>query len=173
MPLDAPPKFRWTAENVGRLKGIIGSSRSLSAEDIARELDGPTRNAVIGKLLRLHLPLPNAVDRNLPKPPQSPRVRREKRADKPFIFRHRSAAATRPPVPAPAIESIKIEETPFVEGCGITIIELKIRDCRFPQGDPREESFRYCGQPAAEGRSYCLGHARIAFQPVRERRGNA
>ena len=39
--------------------------------------------------------------------------------------------------------------------------------CRFPIGDPLHRSFRYCGEPAERGKSYCPAcHAR-AYQPAK------
>ena len=51
----------------------------------------------------------------------------------------------------------------------VTIIELKESMCRWPLGDPASSEFRYCGSPSASG-PYCAYHARLAYQPVQERR---
>ena len=45
--------------------------------------------------------------------------------------------------------------------------------CRWPLGDPMSGDFAYCGLTSANGRSYCAGHCRMAYQPpkARARRG--
>ena len=46
---------------------------------------------------------------------------------------------------------------------------LESEHCRFPYGDPRSESFHYCGHPKAGKQPYCEGHARIAYQSAAPR----
>lgn len=66
MPLDGTsPKdsgFRWTQKAVDKLRELAEPAKALCASDIAEELalftgERITRNAVIGKMRRLHLPL--------------------------------------------------------------------------------------------------------------------
>jgi GcrA cell cycle regulator len=37
--------------------------------------------------------------------------------------------------------------------------------CRWPLGDPMSGDFAYCGLKSANGRPYCAGHCRMAYQP--------
>lgn len=46
----------------------------------------------------------------------------------------------------------------------ITLTALEKRTCRWPIGDPRAESFGFCGGPA-DG-VYCPEHARVAYDPA-------
>ena len=51
---------------------------------------------------------------------------------------------------------------PIVEG--ITLADLTLLSCRWPIGNPRDlTTFRYCGEAAPCGGSYCKRHARLAY----------
>ena len=52
----------------------------------------------------------------------------------------------------------------------VTILELSAAMCRWPLGDPTSAEFRFCGCRAAGSMPYCSEHARVAFQPVGDRR---
>ncbi|HUC10028.1 MAG TPA: GcrA family cell cycle regulator [Stellaceae bacterium] len=41
--------------------------------------------------------------------------------------------------------------------------------CRWPLGDPGTAGFRFCNEPAAEGRPYCEAHCRCAYARHAER----
>jgi GcrA cell cycle regulator len=41
--------------------------------------------------------------------------------------------------------------------------------CRWPLGEPGTAGFRFCNEPAAEGRPYCEAHCRCAYVRHRER----
>jgi len=46
--------------------------------------------------------------------------------------------------------------------------------CSWPDGEPGEEDFRFCGQPIIEGKPYCLHHCERAYvKPSKERRSSA
>ena len=47
---------------------------------------------------------------------------------------------------------------------GITLTDLTLLSCRWPIGNPRDlTTFRYCGEAAPCGGSYCKRHARLAY----------
>jgi hypothetical protein len=46
---------------------------------------------------------------------------------------------------------------------GLTIFELLDHHCRWPNGE--RPPFRYCGQTAIDGSSYCAAHHRKAHHP--------
>lgn len=52
----------------------------------------------------------------------------------------------------------------------VTILELSGSMCRWPIGDPTSAEFRFCGCRAVGTLPYCQEHARVAFQPVADRR---
>jgi GcrA cell cycle regulator len=54
--------------------------------------------------------------------------------------------------------------TNVTTGKGISLLELKERSCRWPNGDPKKESFNFCGLGAVPGLPYCGEHAAVAYQ---------
>ena len=70
------------------------------------------------------------------------------------------------PAPRPAAAEVVI---PMSER--VSIMELRESMCRWPLGDPASADFRYCGAKMQIGLGpYCAYHARIAYQPVADRR---
>ncbi|HZT24126.1 MAG TPA: GcrA family cell cycle regulator [Pseudolabrys sp.] len=51
---------------------------------------------------------------------------------------------------------------------GVTCAELLPHHCRWPLGDPKLPSFRYCGSPAIEPYPYCARHVRVAYRIMTE-----
>lgn len=49
------------------------------------------------------------------------------------------------------------------------LIDLTRYTCRWPIGDPRDETFHYCGARKHPSFVYCPNHCRLAFEPRRER----
>lgn len=52
----------------------------------------------------------------------------------------------------------------------VTIMDLRETMCKWPLGDPTSSEFRFCGCRSQGGAPYCTAHARVAFQPMTERR---
>lgn len=156
----------WTDERVERLGKLWMEGRS--ASQIAAELgSGISRNAVIGKIHRLGLsgrtPLPQAGDasRIRPKAIAKPASR------SPAPVPAGEAAAVKPlaAAVAPGMEEVVIPLTDRV-----TIMDLRETMCRWPLGDPTSSEFRFCGCRTSGGMPYCTAHARVAFQPIADRR---
>jgi GcrA cell cycle regulator len=157
--------FMWTDELVALLTrmwntiGISGRAR-WSGSEIAEKI-GATREAVIGKAWRLHLPsrqksVANSARINgAPRPRPARPVRDGKSPLKlPPLSVMKSAAAQ--PVPS----------MPSVTAGGCTLVELTNETCRWPQGDPVLASFTFCGKPGADmaqRRPYCRDHMRMAY----------
>lgn len=148
----------WTDERVEVLKKLWLDG--LSASQIAKQLGGVTRNAVIGKVHRLGLSgraAPSQPSRPVFKPvrparpaaaaPQAPR-----RAAEPV----REVVAAQPSAPPPA----RIEQPGTA-----TVLTLGAHMCKWPIGDPSSDGFTFCGRRASEG-VYCVDHARVAYQPA-------
>ena len=58
----------------------------------------------------------------------------------------------------------------LVEGPGLaTVISLEAHMCKWPIGDPASEDFSFCGRKRADG-SYCVEHARVAYQPAQTKK---
>jgi GcrA cell cycle regulator len=141
----------WTEDRIETLRRLSQEGRS--ARQIAEQLGGVSRNAVIGKLNRLDRG-PEAKPSTAPKPVTAK------------VVRIRDAVpASRPRLPQVSAEPrapIKCDE---VRG-GATFLTLEAHMCRWPIGDPSGDDFSFCGKPA-EGRTYCSHHASQAYRPQR------
>lgn len=68
------------------------------------------------------------------------------------------------PEPKPLPKPVREADLEPFEMRLVTIADLGARDCRWPLGDPGDlETFRYCGNRAGEGDSYCLHHFQVAY----------
>jgi GcrA cell cycle regulator len=158
----------WTDERVELLKKLWGDG--LSASQIAAELGGITRNAVIGKVHRLGLSgRAKAPSSSLPRQ-RKPRAPSQMfRAARPMMRGNTALAA----VPAYEYE-LEVEPEPIENivpiGQRCTILELGDDRCRWPIGDPGSTDFFFCGGKPVTGVPYCGYHSRIAYQPVADRR---
>lgn len=153
----------WTDERVELLKRLWADG--LSASQIAAELGGVTRNAVIGKVHRLSLS-GRAKQSGTPRP-HRPRAPRQPRAPRPMTIGNTALKVQRAPAPRrlPVLEDVVVP-IPLKK----TIVELNEHTCRWPLGDPTEESFSFCGHEPRENGPYCEYHSRVAYQPQVERR---
>ena len=52
----------------------------------------------------------------------------------------------------------------------VGIMDLRDGVCRWPVGDPLKPGFAYCGANCDPGRTYCVEHSALAYQPSIERR---
>jgi GcrA cell cycle regulator len=157
-------KMGWTEERVEILKKLWLDG--LSASQIAKQLGGVTRNAVIGKVHRLGLsgraapsqparpalktPRPQrpaaTVQSATPQTPAQPQIRR------PVAV----TAEAHTPVPAP--RPISYAEEPG----SATVLTLGAHMCKWPIGDPSTDGFTFCGRRGTDG-PYCAEHARVAY----------
>jgi len=139
----------WTDDRVAILKKLWGEGKT--AAEIAKELGGVTRNAVIGKAHRLKLS--NRV---------SP------------IQQNKKVAAPKPQnqnkKPAEAQLRKKIKEYVDDGRERIPLSDLQPGGCRWPMGDPREKDFGFCGCKSLPSLPYCLEHAQVAYQPATRNR---
>ncbi len=149
----------WTDERVEVLKKLWADG--LSASQIAKELGGVTRNAVIGKVHRLGL-----SGRATPSRPPSRIVRAQRPRS---ILRPALRLTTRvsPPPPVP------LEPEPLPNGAFATVLDLSEHICKWPLGDPSDPRFQFCGRKTRAGAPYCEAHARLAYNPPKKRRREA
>ena len=157
----------WTDERVETLKKLWQEGHS--ASQIAKQLGGVTRNAVIGKVHRLGLSgraAPSQPTRPLYKPARPARpaaaaspVHNERPAPV-----HGTPMARREPVISRPVISQPI--VPYIEEPGTaTVLTLGAKMCKWPIGDPSSDSFSFCGRRSDDGTPYCVEHARVAYQP--------
>jgi GcrA cell cycle regulator len=186
----------WTDERVETLKKLWLDG--LSASQIAKQLGGVTRNAVIGKVHRLGLS--GRASPSQPAHPvfKAPRPARPAAGAVPIARRAAVAAgvvveqktvvvAAAPapkPTPATAAPALLapaaeiIAESP-VEGRAVarveergsaTVLTLGARMCKWPIGDPSSDEFTFCGRRNSEDGPYCQDHARVAYQPQQSKK---
>ena len=182
----------WTDDRVELLKKMWGEGQS--ASQIAKELGGVTRNAVIGKVHRLGLSnrtggagstkadskakaatKPEAKAKPQPKtePAIKPAPAPEARSNLPA--RKQIIPAGQPLPPQPSANEISPEALAKVheverKAKKISLMELTERTCKWPIGDPATEDFWFCGLPVQQGKPYCEAHVGVAFQPMSSRR---
>jgi GcrA cell cycle regulator len=155
----------WTDERVETLKKLWQDG--LSASQIAKQLGGVTRNAVIGKVHRLGLSGQAAPSKPARPAFKAPRPQRPAAAA-PSAPRRIAEPAAAAPAQAPAPVRY-IEESPG----SATVLTLGAHMCKWPIGDPSTEGFTFCGRRASDG-PYCMEHARIAYQPAQtKKKGSA
>ena len=142
--------------------------RSFGEFEIAAELGGITRNAVIGKVHRLGLS-------GRAKSPSSaaPRPRKPRAAS--HMLRVTRSSMRGNTALAHAYElDIDPEAEPIDNviplGQRRSLLELTEDTCRWPIGDPGSADFYFCGGPAITSLPYCAYHSRIAYQPANARR---
>jgi GcrA cell cycle regulator len=151
----------WNDERVELLKKLWADG--LSASQIAGQLGGVTRNAVIGKVHRLGLS-------GRAKTPSSsvPRVRKPRQSTmRPRMRFHGNNALAPQYDMEPDLDPLA-NVVPM--GPRISILELSEDTCRWPIGDPGKEGFGYCGSKTKGELPYCPYHARAAYQPAADRR---
>jgi GcrA cell cycle regulator len=156
----------WTDERVELLKKLW--AEGLSASQIAAELGGITRNAVIGKVHRLGLS-------GRAKSPSSTSPRPRKPRAQGHMMRLARPTMRGNTALAPMYETEIDLEPELIEniipiGQRCTLLELSDSKCRWPIGDPGTTEFFFCGGAPVEGVPYCSYHSRLAYQPVSDRR---
>lgn len=147
-PLAAIGRTGWTPERVAMLEKLWADG--LSASQIAKQLRGVTRNAVIGKVVRLGLAgrKPAAAPQTRVQRPQQPKA--PSFPVRAVLTSHMSHTAILKP-PTPLVE----RQEPA--GC-CTILTVRDGQCRWPIGSPDDADFSLCGAQASKGRPYCTDH---------------
>ena len=185
----------WTDDRVEILKKMWGEGQS--ASQIAKELGGVTRNAVIGKVHRLGLSnrtttgaaaapvaaapaAPKAEAKPKPAPRPEPKEKVEEVAETPapkpnLPARAKIIPAGQPLPPQPSANEISPEALAKVseiekKSKKIGLMDLTERTCKWPVGDPATDDFWFCGLPVQQGKPYCEAHVGVAFQPMSARR---
>lgn len=149
----------WTDERVATLKKLWGEGRT--AAEIAKELGGVTRNAVIGKAHRLKLSSRvSPIQQNTKK---SVKVASDV---KKTVSKQQSAPKTAPR----SRNKVNIDADKIYHGEGYSLAELTEKMCRWPIGDPKDENFKFCGCPRVPGIPYCAEHAKVAYQAATRNR---
>ena len=167
----------WTEDRVETLKKLWADG--LSASQIAKQLGGVTRNAVIGKVHRLGLsgratpsrptrraPTPRPAAARASKPAAAPSAAKPAIAKKPSApSQPRIVKEVAPELPAEPVEAKRLENGEYA-----TVLTLREGMCKWPIGDPANGEFRFCGHPVKPGSTYCEAHSAQAYQPQTRRK---
>jgi GcrA cell cycle regulator len=156
-----PHRLPWTEE-----RSALASERWLagcSASEIARELGGTTRNAVIGRLHRLGLSGRDTPTRKSVRTGAQTRRRRRRQpiSEVEAIERQRRRA----------VAAISIERCDNQAGPDllrpvhemVKTVDLEQHHCRWVYGDG---PFLHCGLTKTPGTPYCEFHAKRAYRPL-------
>lgn len=182
----------WTEYQVSQLKAL--HLEGLSCSMIAARLgNGITRNAVIGKISRLGLNEgrpPNSTARSEGQKRRQ-RVKREWSVNLAHVagsYNPEEASLAKTAIAEPPMSIVRqalaiqkerreIPQTlrPLItpEPTGkVTLFDLTDSTCKWPIGEPGTAAFHFCGVDKEKSRDqpYCPFHARLAFQPLQNRR---
>jgi GcrA cell cycle regulator len=138
----------WNEERIEALTKMW--REGLSASQVARQLGGVSRSAVIGKVHRLGI-----AGRDAPTRPLGGRPSTRIRATPGGVRRNPSPRA-------PREQSISIPRAAFEVGPTASIHTLTAHACRWPIGEPDKAGFGFCGRLRTGHPSYCAGHAPMA-----------
>ena len=181
----------WTDERIATLRKMWEGGAT--ASEIATELGGVSRNAVIGKAHRLGLKArPSPVKANEKKKPAAPKKppaparspaddeaasaspsqpMPNPQADLPKIvsvgpggFLRQGPGDQQAPIPpAPPRRLVPAKPSPEIAG-KTSLLDLSDKVCRWPMGHPGEPDFHFCGEQVNPGFPYCVEHCGRAYQ---------
>jgi len=139
----------WNEERIEALTRMW--REGLSASQVARQLGGVSRSAVIGKVHRLGI-----AGRDAPSRPNAMggRPSSRARASAGGVRRTSAPAPRTARAPTPTAPRVAFEVAPLA-----TIHTLSEHGCRWPIGEPEEPGFGFCGRLRNGGGSYCAGHS--------------
>ncbi|KQR77860.1 GcrA cell cycle regulator [Rhizobium sp. Leaf384] len=185
--------MNWTDERVERLKKLW--AEGLSASQIAAQLGGVSRNAVIGKVHRLSLPGRAKAGGASPSAtrPKRPVVVARPAAPEAVVASTAPRSAPQRSMARPvSVNVIEDSESAFAPETALAVTnsagsatgsnvvvpmsrklvltQLTDRTCKWPIGDPMKDEFHFCGNDSPDSSPYCTFHAKLAYQPSAERR---
>ncbi|ACT58043.1 GcrA family cell cycle regulator [Hirschia baltica] len=165
----------WTEERVTELKKLWAEGHS--ASQIAKQLGGVTRNAVIGKVHRLGLSGRATPSRPVKRPPRlarpKPQVTQPIAATaKPASSPNRTPKESLPALPSRMAPAAYVKPKRLGNGDMVTVMTVSDSMCKWPIGDPADPDFGFCGHSSDGDSPYCSEHAKLAFQPSKRKRTN-
>jgi len=158
----------WTEDRVEVLKKLWAEGHS--ASQIAKELGGVTRNAVIGKVHRLGLSGRATPSRPVKRPPRLARPKPRVQPDGSVVTPKPQRVVAEPDLKQNEKVAMlaALPPQPLADGEAATILTLRDSMCKWPIGDPADPQFAFCGRKSTCG-PYCAEHAKVAFQPAKKR----
>ena len=83
---------------------------------------------------------------------------------------HRLSLKSRP---SPIRKAVKKAEPKKEEVTVFTLANLTSMTCRWPNGDPKEDNFHFCGKPVFQTKPYCAEHCAAAYVGSNKNRGES
>ena len=83
---------------------------------------------------------------------------------------HRLSLKSRP---SPIRRAVKKAEPKKEEVTVFTLANLTSMTCRWPNGDPKEDNFHFCGKPVFQTKPYCAEHCAAAYVGSNKNRGES
>ena len=177
----------WPAADIELLRVAVLSGWTFSA--IAK-LIGRTRNSCIGKSNRMGMTHPRHVPRRFPAHVAKPVAAVIAAPAPPVILAPKKSTAAKPkPSPKPREPVMSLaspvvarvrDEVNFVRvmpasaidhhiSGPVAIDDLKRWHCRYIAGDHRGGGAIYCGERTLPGKSFCMIHHKLCYQPPKNR----
>jgi GcrA cell cycle regulator len=150
----------WTPELTDALRRMW--AEGWSASQIAGELQVFTRNAVLGRVHRLGLSRQDKPHRSR----STAKPKRKPTFSAITLVGPMTSRVSRPNL----VEQPRIELPMAPRPKMLSILELTVRTCRWPIGDPQSGDFGFCGHQCPPDQPYCQHH-RLLSKPVRLRGG--
>ncbi|MBZ9656285.1 GcrA family cell cycle regulator [Phyllobacterium lublinensis] len=170
--------MNWTDERVEQLKKLWADG--LSASQIAAQLGGVSRNAVIGKVHRLKL---SGRGKTTSTQARSKKVNTSASGgQRSGGSAHMTSRVVNRSVGATALQTeYSTDLVPHTITRTVTdvvvpisrrleLVQLSERTCKWPVGDPLQPDFNFCGNDVGDSGPYCTYHSRLAYQPASDRR---
>jgi GcrA cell cycle regulator len=160
----------WTEERDAVLIELF--EQGFSFGRIAEQFgDGTTRSAVIGRAHRLGLRVRDAASKIIREAKRYPAVRAPALKVKPRLTafgtepKNGLAGLARLPKRKNPRPEISRPEPPLApESRLLTLLEIEHSHCKWPVGDPRQETFRYCAADRNADQPYCAYHWHVAHR---------
>lgn len=140
--------MEWNEEQVATLTQLW--KEGFSAAQVAQQLVGFSRSAVLGKIHRLGVSGRDAPSR--PRAVSGPSAAPQQGTS--HSGKRRARTRRRPVGPL---------DVPFDVSPTATLSTLSEYGCRWPIGEPGADGFGFCGRLRAERGAYCAGHAQMSF----------
>ena len=163
----------WTPELIKDLKRLW--NKGLTTVEIGNRI-GMSKNAVVGKAHRLGLEgRPSPIKREKKKiylevetvakkeNPKAENVRETVTEELSESFESSSFPPEEILKAEPIIEMPKSKKG---KRKGVQLVDLKPTSCRWPEGDPKDPDFCFCGHECVNGKIYCEEHCAVAYTGV-------
>ena len=148
----------WTPELIKELKKLW--KKGLTTGEIGRSI-GMSKNAVVGKAHRLGLESrPSPIKREVKIKKEKPRtvIKKEVKSAQKVIEAPIESEIEEAVKPVKKVKTGKIK--------GVKLVDLKPTSCRWPEGDPKDPDFHFCGKEIVPGKSYCEEHCAVAYSGI-------